>query len=94
MKLRSTDNKLPIVLFAISNTKRIQIIDFCTDWKTMAEISEHINLKPPSVHSHITALLSAELLEAKKNGRRVKVYKRIEKEIRLFFADADNKAHS
>ena len=94
MEINSTETSLPILLTAISNPTRIKILEVCSDWKNIKDISLIIKLSLPSIHIHVAKLVEADLLEAKKNGRRVKIYKRKYQEVRIRFTNTDNKTHS
>ena len=94
MKISSDETSLPILLSAISNPTRIKILEACNDWKNIKDISTIIKLSLPSIHIHVAKLVEADLLEAKKNGRRVKIYKRKYKEVCIRFTNPDDKTRS
>lgn len=91
MQINTDDNSIAIILTAISNPKRLQILDICEDWKTIKEISNSMKLSEPSTHIHVAKLVIADLLEVKKIGRRTKVYKQKQSEICICLSSAYNK---
>lgn len=93
MKVDSNYTQLPILLFAISNTLRIKILNYCDKERTIYEIAKHVGRAKSTIYVHVNALVEAKLLGVERGGRRVKVYKRKQEEVRLCFTNSDSPLH-
>ena len=90
MEIDATDNRISIIVVALGNVTRINILRFCDDWKSVKEISVHIGISVASTSIHVDKLVAAKLLEVEKYGRRAKIYKRKHETISIRFANAND----